>query len=175
MTEQLIRPLQPDDAPACDAVIASLPYFFGDPDGRAMCAEAVRTQPGVAAEIDGALAGFITLDQHNADTMEITWMAVHAQRRRGGIGRALINAACERASVLGARMLQPRLRARAALPSLDPLGLRAFQLRLGAGQGGLGGGERSAEPGAFTRAAGEVGPELRVLKLERRRRILKGR
>ena len=48
MPDPSIRPLTSDDAPRCDAVIASLPYFFGDPDGRAMCAEAVRSQPGVA-------------------------------------------------------------------------------------------------------------------------------
>jgi GNAT superfamily N-acetyltransferase len=105
MSDATIRPLRADDAPACDAVIASLPYFFGDPDGRRMCAEAVRSQPGVAADVGGALAGFITLEQHNADTMEITWMAVHADHRRHGIGRALIDAACAQASAAGARMM----------------------------------------------------------------------
>jgi hypothetical protein len=34
-------------------VIASLPYFFGDPDGIRECAEAVRTQPGWAVEDAG--------------------------------------------------------------------------------------------------------------------------
>jgi GNAT superfamily N-acetyltransferase len=105
MPDATIRALRLEDAPACDAVIASLPYFFGDPDGRRMCAEAVRSQPGVAADVGGALAGFITLEQHNADTMEITWMAVHADHRRHGIGRALIDAACAQASAAGARMM----------------------------------------------------------------------
>jgi ribosomal protein S18 acetylase RimI-like enzyme len=51
-----IRPLVAGDAPGCDAVIASLPYHFGNEDG----------------------------------TSEITWMAVHADRRGQGIGRALM-------------------------------------------------------------------------------------
>ena len=105
MPDPHIRPLTPDDAPQCDTVIASLPYFFGDPEGLAMCAEAVRTQPGVAAEVDGALAGFITLERHNDDTMEITWMAVRAGHRRDGIGSAMIDAACAHAVERGARMM----------------------------------------------------------------------
>jgi len=105
MPEVRLRALHPDDAPACDAVIASLPYFFGDPTGREQCADAVRTQPGIVAEMDGALAGFITLEAHNPESMEITWMAVHAGHRRGGIGRTLIDTACARARDSGAKML----------------------------------------------------------------------
>jgi GNAT superfamily N-acetyltransferase len=97
--------LEPQHAAACDAVIASLPYFFGDPTGIRDCAEAVRTQRGWVALIDGALAGFLTLHPHFDDSAEITWMAVGADRRRSGIGRALIDAACAGAAADGARML----------------------------------------------------------------------
>ena len=41
-----IRPLEPADAPRCDAIVASLPYHFGDEQGREMCAAAVREQAG---------------------------------------------------------------------------------------------------------------------------------
>ena len=44
-----IRPLVAADAPACDAVIASLPYHFGNADGRRECAEAVRNSAGLVA------------------------------------------------------------------------------------------------------------------------------
>ena len=48
-----IRRLGEADAEACDAVVASLPYHFGDEGGRDACAEAVRTQPGLVATTDG--------------------------------------------------------------------------------------------------------------------------
>ncbi len=35
-----VRPLAPGDAPACDAIVASLPYHFGQEEGRD-CATAV--------------------------------------------------------------------------------------------------------------------------------------
>ncbi len=92
-------------AAACDAVIASLPYFFGDPAGARDCADAVRSQRGWVALVDGAVAGFITLHPHFPESAEITWMAVHADHRRSGIGRLLIDAACAGAAAAGARML----------------------------------------------------------------------
>jgi GNAT superfamily N-acetyltransferase len=109
MHDRIIEPLRPEHAAACDAVIASLPSFFGDPTGVRDCAQAVRSQRGWVAVIDGlvdgAVAGFITLHPHFEDSAEITWMAVHADHRRGGIGRLLIDAACAASSAAGARML----------------------------------------------------------------------
>ncbi|MEX2227032.1 MAG: GNAT family N-acetyltransferase [Dehalococcoidia bacterium] len=91
----VIRALEPRDAEACDAVLASLPYFFGDPDGVRMAHEAVRHQRGFVAEADGAVRGFITLEQHQPGSSEITWLAVQAEHRRGGIGRMLVETAVE--------------------------------------------------------------------------------
>lgn len=100
-----IRALTPADAERCDAIIASLPYFFGDPTGIRDCAEAVRTQWGFVVTIDGTVAGFLTLQQHEPGSAEITWMAVHADYRRRGIGRQLIDAAVQAAIADGLRML----------------------------------------------------------------------
>lgn len=86
-----VRPLAPEDATACDAIIAGLPDWFGVDQGIRDCAEAVRTQPGLVAEADGTVAGFVTWTRSEASA-EITWMAVHADRRRGGLGRALVDA-----------------------------------------------------------------------------------
>jgi GNAT superfamily N-acetyltransferase len=109
MPSPTIAPLTIEHTAACDTVIASLPYFFGDPTGIRDCAEAVRSQRGWVALVDGAdngrVAGYLTLHIHNEESAEITWMAVHADHRRGGIGRALIDAACAGASAGGARML----------------------------------------------------------------------
>jgi len=85
-----IRALVAGDAPACDAVVASLPYHFGNADGRRECAEAVRSQAGLAAVEGDRVVGFLTVVHHFPETSEITWMAVHAGRRGRGIGRALI-------------------------------------------------------------------------------------
>lgn len=104
-----VRPLNAtDDAAACDAVLVSLPYFFGDPDGQRDCALAVRSQPGFVATVDGEVAGFITLLQHLPDiggSTEITWMAVQADHRRHGLGAMLIDAAVERCREDGVPML----------------------------------------------------------------------
>jgi ribosomal protein S18 acetylase RimI-like enzyme len=86
-----IRPLEAADAPACDEVIRSLPYHFGDEDGQRQCAEAVRAGPGLAAVRDDQVVGFLTVAHHFESASEITWMAVHARHRGQGIGRALVD------------------------------------------------------------------------------------
>ena len=48
----MIRPLDPSDSTACDAIVASLPDWFGLEEGIRECAEAVRTQPGLVAEVE---------------------------------------------------------------------------------------------------------------------------
>jgi ribosomal protein S18 acetylase RimI-like enzyme len=85
-----VRPLGPGDAEACDAIVTSLPYHFGDADGRAACAEAVRTGAGLVCEIGGRVAGFLTWRTWYERSVEITWMAVSAECRRRGVGTALI-------------------------------------------------------------------------------------
>lgn len=86
----MIRALSPADAEACDGIVLTLPYHFAHEGGRAECAHAVRTQPGVVAVQEGEVVGFLTLQRHDPKSAEITWMAVRADRRRHGHGRALI-------------------------------------------------------------------------------------
>ena len=85
-----LRRLTTADAPACDAIIASLPYHFGQERGVEECAKAVRQQAGFVATIDGDVVGFLTFTNHWPESAEITWMAVSAEHRRRGIGRVLI-------------------------------------------------------------------------------------
>jgi ribosomal protein S18 acetylase RimI-like enzyme len=86
-----IRALTTEDGPACDAIIASLPYHFGDAGGRASCARAVRAGPGlVACTGDDTAIGFLTWRTWYATSAEVTWMAVHAEWRRRGVGRDLL-------------------------------------------------------------------------------------
>lgn len=101
----MIRPLAPTDAEACDAIVLTLPYHFGDEDGRAACARAVRTDGGLVAVDEGEVIGFLTLVRHDPRSAEITWMAVRADRRRRGIGRQLIERAADDLSHDGVELL----------------------------------------------------------------------
>jgi GNAT superfamily N-acetyltransferase len=86
-----VRPLEPRDAPACDAIVASLPYHFGDEHGRELCATAVREQAGLVATAGADPIGFVTWRRWYAASAEITWMAVGAGERRRGVGRFLVD------------------------------------------------------------------------------------
>jgi ribosomal protein S18 acetylase RimI-like enzyme len=86
-----IRPIAPGDAAACDAIVATLPYHFGDEQGRRDCAAAVRSQTGLVAEDHGESVGFLTFETRFETSAEVTWMAVRADRRRTGIGRRLLD------------------------------------------------------------------------------------
>jgi GNAT superfamily N-acetyltransferase len=87
-----IRALDPSDAPACDAIVVSLPYHFGDEQGRELCAAAVREQAGLVATVAGMPIGFMTWRPWYRAAAEITWMAVHSAERRRGAGRMLVDA-----------------------------------------------------------------------------------
>jgi len=87
----VIRQLTLSDGEACDGIVATLPYHFGNEEGRRECAGAVRSQRGLVAEDDGEVVGFVTLAPRFDECVEITWMAVRADRRRMGVGRALLD------------------------------------------------------------------------------------
>ncbi len=102
----VIRALQPEDAEACDAIIAGLPAWFGHEQGIRDCAAAVRSHEGfVATESDGEVTGFITFEPREPRETEITWMAVRADLRRTGIGRELLDGLCARLTGDGVRSL----------------------------------------------------------------------
>ncbi len=101
----VIRGLEPHDAAGCDAVVASLPYHFGDPDGRAECAHAVRTEPGLTAADDDGVVGFLTWRAWFDGIREITWLAVTSDHRRTGVGGRLVETFAADALSHGARYL----------------------------------------------------------------------
>jgi GNAT superfamily N-acetyltransferase len=100
-----VRPLRQSDAPNCDAVVRSLPYHFGHEGGRAECARAVRTSDGLVAEVEGRVVGFLTVSRHYETAAEVTWMAVQAEERGRGIGRALIQRLVEQIRAEGRQLL----------------------------------------------------------------------
>jgi GNAT superfamily N-acetyltransferase len=99
------RDLAPDDAEACDAIILSLPYHFGQEDGRRDCATAVREQAGLVAVEGEEVLGFLTFSRWFESSSEITWMAVRNDRRREGIGGRLVQEVAHRMTAEGRRIL----------------------------------------------------------------------
>lgn len=109
------------------------PVLLGEPVGREDCAAAVRTQPGFVAEIDGSVAGFITLLAHFEGSSEITWLAVHAGHRRSGVGHRLIEAATNDRAAAADRMMCVLTLGPSAPeePGDNYAGTRAFYRRMG--------------------------------------------
>ena len=104
MIDVEIRPLAPGDADACDAIVAGLPYHFGQEQGRRDCA---RPSAGIGAgraEGRGGL-GFLTFVPRFEEAAEITWMAVRNDRRRQGVGHRLIERLTDLLRADGERIL----------------------------------------------------------------------
>lgn len=102
----MIRPLDhAKHADACDAVLATLPYHFGDPTGQADCAKAVRSERGFVAVDGDDVVGFVTVAPSSDEALEVTWMAVRMDRRRAGIGSLLMKAAVDAAAADGFRQM----------------------------------------------------------------------
>jgi GNAT superfamily N-acetyltransferase len=132
MCSLIIRELTPEDGPACDEVILSLPTFFGHERGRRDCASAVRTQRGWVASDGDEVVGFLTVAPSTDETLEITWMAVRQGRRRQGTGRLLIERLVgETGKPLVVLTAGPSSPEPAADPEDNYEGTRAFYKRMG--------------------------------------------
>lgn len=117
------------DAEACDAIIESLPDFFGIPEANAECARAVRTQPGAVARLGGEVVGFLTWETQGSNA-EITWMAVRADERGRGHGRAMVAALVEMLRGEGIRELAVKTLSERH-PDRGYAGTRAFYTAMG--------------------------------------------
>lgn len=126
-----IRPLDPIDAPECDAIIASLPDWFGLQEGIDECAEAVRTQPGLVCERDGRVVGFLTVVRPSAVTAEISWLAVHANDRGDGVGTKMVEGLVADLSGTGVRLLLVKTLSDREDPGPEYAATRAFYLARG--------------------------------------------
>jgi N-acetylglutamate synthase-like GNAT family acetyltransferase len=126
-----VRPLDPTDAPVCDAIIASLPDWFGLQEGIDECAEAVRTQPGLVCERDGRVVGFLTVVRPSDMTAEISWLAVHADDRGDGVGTKLVEGLVADLSGTGVRLLLVKTLSDREDPGPEYAATRAFYLARG--------------------------------------------
>ena len=105
MTGVAIRALGPEHADACDEIVLGLPYHFAIERGRDDCAAAVRRDPGLVAVEGNEVVGFLTYVDRFDEAAEITWMAVRSERRREGIGHALIDRLVGQLTADGKRVL----------------------------------------------------------------------
>ena len=126
-----IRPLGPEDAATCEAIVASLPDWFGNDDGLRECAALVRETPGIVCERDGRVVGFLTHARRYPTTAEVTWIAVHANHRGGGVGTALIDAIEHQLASDGVRLLVVKTLSDREDPGPEYAATRAFYLRRG--------------------------------------------
>jgi GNAT superfamily N-acetyltransferase len=127
-----IRPLEPErDAEACDAIVASLPEWFGIEEGIREAATLVRTTPGLVADLGGEVTGFATYAPRSSGAVEITWIAVHARHRGDGIGTSLLDALAKRLVVDGVRLLVVKTLSDRIDPGPEYASTRAFYLARG--------------------------------------------
>jgi ribosomal protein S18 acetylase RimI-like enzyme len=126
-----IRPLDPTDAPSCDAIIASLPDWFGLQEGIDECVKAVRTQPGLVCERDDRVVGFLTVVRPSDVTAEISWLAVHAGDRGNGMGTKLVEGLAADLSGTGVRLLLVKTLSDREDPGPEYAATRAFYLARG--------------------------------------------
>ena len=93
-------------ASACIPLLRRLPDWFGLENAILDYERQVEELPTFLAGADGSVLGFLSLKQHNEYSAEILVMAVHPEKQRGGMGRALVEAAEAHARSLGIEYLQ---------------------------------------------------------------------
>jgi GNAT superfamily N-acetyltransferase len=125
-----IRPLERDDADACEAIVRGMPDWFGIEEGIAEARGYLETQEGIVAEEAGRILGFLTFASEFAESAEITWMAVVPDAHRRGVGRALIDVLVDELSRRGVRLLLVKTLADSH-PSPEYAATRAFYLAMG--------------------------------------------
>jgi ribosomal protein S18 acetylase RimI-like enzyme len=76
----------------CIEVLASLPEWFGYPNALESARDAIAVQRGFVALEDERVVGFVVTSPVAEETIEITYLAVHADCRGKGLGRALVHA-----------------------------------------------------------------------------------
>jgi GNAT superfamily N-acetyltransferase len=89
-----------------EKVLRALPKWFGLEEPLLGYVEDAATELTFLATVDAEDVAFLTLKRHTPVAAEITAMGVLPNRHRTGIGRALVEAAAEKAQTEGARLLQ---------------------------------------------------------------------
>ena len=131
MTPNLIL-VGPDiDAQAdCEAVLRSLPDWFGIEESLLMYAHDSARMPTFALAQGTRIVAFLTLKEHFAKAWEVHCVAVHADYRNKGLGRQLFDHIERWLIAQGVTMLQVKTIA-PALPNASYALTRGFFARMG--------------------------------------------
>lgn len=90
----------------CEAVLRSLPEWFGIEASLVQYTKDAEAMPTFTAHVGADLYGFLTVKRHFAESAEVHCIAVAALRRGRGVGRALMAAAESWLVGDGVRLLQ---------------------------------------------------------------------
>jgi ribosomal protein S18 acetylase RimI-like enzyme len=80
---------------SCLDVIRSLPEWYGYEGALEDVTKALETQRGFVALEGDVVAGFVAMKPCYEETLEITYLAVHADHRRSGLGKSLVGAVAD--------------------------------------------------------------------------------
>lgn len=114
----------------CEAVLRTLPMWFGIEASLLEYARNTERLPTFVAREDGGLTAFLTLQQHFPEAWEVHCIAVRASHRRSGLGRALHTHAERWLLARGARVLQVKTMAESC-PSAEYAETRRFYAAIG--------------------------------------------
>jgi GNAT superfamily N-acetyltransferase len=114
----------------CEAVLRSLPKWFGIEASLLEYVRDTERLPTFVARDEQSVLGFVTLREHFPEAWEIHCIAVHAARRGSGTGRALHHHVEQWLSARGARVLQVKTIADSA-PSPEYAETRRFYAAMG--------------------------------------------
>jgi GNAT superfamily N-acetyltransferase len=114
----------------CEDILRSLPLWFGIEESLLMYAKDSGELPTFAVTEAGRIVGFLSLRQHFPTAWEIHCVAIHAQSRNQGYGKALLAHAERWLFEQGVSLLQVKtIAATSACASYAKT--RKFYLRLG--------------------------------------------
>lgn len=97
----------------CEAVLRSLPQWFGIEDALRMYVADTARLPTFALSENGTVVAFLSLMQHFPEAWEIHCVAVHSEVRNRGLGSVLLAHAEQWLASQGVRYLQVKTVAQA--------------------------------------------------------------
>jgi len=89
----------------CRKITVDLPEYFGLPEANEHYALGVHTRTNFAAKIGNDYVALLSLDFPYPTNSNIYWMGVLLEHHKQGIGRILLNAACDYAKEHGANTI----------------------------------------------------------------------
>jgi GNAT superfamily N-acetyltransferase len=105
-----IRKLRPSDVAACETILTGLPDWFGLEEANREYIEGLLSRASAVADLSGRVAGFVSIERHNARAAEIHVMAVDRAMHRNGVGSALLDWAERWCAAEGVRWLHVKTR-----------------------------------------------------------------